>query len=221
MTSAKRFLLAWIVALVWILFPLFSAPAERTSATPTNPLALLQELVVASPQNSTSYERTYFPHWRNAGRRCLDTREEVLIRESKIAIAPTCEDIDEGLWTSLYDGKTVRRASELEIDHVVALKEAWVSGAWQWTREKRKAFANDLGYSGSLLAVTIDSHDPKGDKDPSSWIPTRGACEFVRHWVAVKWRWQLTIDPAEKKAVSRVLKGNCGERAIFVTRNTS
>jgi hypothetical protein len=105
---------------------------------------------------------------------------------------------------------------ELEIDHLVALKEAWVSGAWQWTKERRDAFANDLGYIGSLIAVSVESHDPKGALGPGEWLPDEGACEFAERWVAVKWRWGLSVDSKELQALLKVFDGDCGMKPLAV-----
>ena len=76
-----------------------------------------------------------------------------------------------GDWLSVYDGVTWSDPAELEIDHVVALKEAWDSGAWGWTPERRSAFGNDLEDPRSLRAVTGSVNQAKSDKDPSNWIP--------------------------------------------------
>jgi len=197
---------------------LIASPAAAEGISPKTARALLEQLQVAEPVVSQKYDRKFFPHWRDSDRNCRNTRDEVLVRESSIATSGEC-DIVRGRWTSLYDGATVLSASELEIDHVVALKEAWISGAWRWSRDRRVAFANDLGYRGSLLAVTESSHEPKRDKDPARWLPRRGVCEFAVHWVAVKWRWQLTIDLQEQASLKRLLSGDCGKRGISdVTR---
>jgi len=197
---------------------LIASPAAAGGISPKTARALLEQLQVASPSIVTKYERRLFPHWRDSDRNCRNTRAEVLVRESSIATTGEC-DIVRGRWTSLYDGATVLSASELEIDHVVALKEAWISGAWRWSRDRRVAFANDLDYRGSLLAVTESSHEPKRDKDPAHWLPSRGVCEFAVHWVAVKWRWQLTIDLQEQTSLKKLLSGDCGKRVVSgVTR---
>lgn len=175
---------------------------------------LLTELQIAEPVLSPKYDREFFPHWRDSDRNCRNTRDEVLVRDSSLRTTGGC-DITEGRWTSLYDGVTVYLASELEIDHVVALREAWISGAWAWSRDRRLAFANDLGYRGALLAVTESSHGPKKDKDPARWLPSHGVCEFAIHWIAVKWRWQLTIDLQEKAALKELVTGDCGKRVVI------
>jgi hypothetical protein len=112
-----------------------------------------------------------------------------------------------GEWFSPYDGTTSSVSSRLDIDHMVPLKEAWVSGASTWSPARRQAFANDLGWTGSLIAVSASSNRSKGDRDPSRWMPTNTGywCAYLFDWVEVKYRWQLAVDPAEKQAISQDL----------------
>src|SRR5690606_5398782 len=81
------------------------------------------------------------------------------------------------------------------------------SGASTWDARTRKAFANDLGYAPTLAAVTSSVNRKKGDKDPASWLPAKNTCRYVAEWVAVKVRWGLSVDKAEKKKINRTLKG--------------
>lgn len=113
------------------------------------------------------------------------------------------------MWFSKYDGARTSNPSSFDIDHVVPLKEAWVSGADKWSPARREAFANDLGWVNSLIAVSASSNRSKSDRDPARWLPTRkkDRCRYVEVWVGVKYRWELTMDPAEKRAVDDVLSG--------------
>ena len=94
--------------------------------------------------------------------------------------------------------------ADVDIDHVVALKEAWDSGAWSWTSARRRAFANDLDDPRSLIAVTDNVNASKGDMDPAQWMPPRADahCQYLFDWVAVKVRWGLAVDLAERTAIS-------------------
>lgn len=96
------------------------------------------------------------------------------------------------------------------MDHHVALKETWVSGAHAWDASTRRAYANDLSSPETLNLLTSSVNQSKSDKDPSSWLPPEQSthCEYVRQWVVVKWRWQLTIDEVEKFAIQSVLDQN-------------
>lgn len=205
-----------VVAVVLVLVVLLSRSDVDKSVEPRSARELLNELTVEVPVQDNTYDREkQFASWRDADGDCLNTRDEVLKRDSFTTTNLGC-DVEVGEWVSLYDGLRVTSAAELEIDHLVALKEAWVSGAWQWTEERRDAFANDLGYIGSLVAVSVESHDPKGALDPAEWLPDEGVCEFAERWVAVKWRWSLSVDSRELQALLRVFDGDCGMKPLAV-----
>jgi hypothetical protein len=80
---------------------------------------------------------------------------------------------------------------------MVPLAEAWRSGAWAWSAAERMEFANDLGDSRTLLAVTASLNRSKGDKDVAGWLPQIGQCTYISNWIAVKSRFDLTVDPTE------------------------
>ena len=94
-------------------------------------------------------------------------------------------------------------ASALEVDHTVALANAWRSGAWSWTREQRFAFANDLTHNGHLIAIPSAENQSKADDGPDVWRPPLGTtwCAYARVWTAIKARWNLSATPAEWSAI--------------------
>ena len=106
--------------------------------------------------------------------------------------------VKSGRWYSWYDGKTWTLASDVDIDDVVALKEAWDSGAKSWSAANRSRFHNDLGYAWTLDAVTDNVNSSKGDSDPAQWLPPLASarCAYATHWVAIKYRWRLSSNPA-------------------------
>lgn len=114
-----------------------------------------------------------------------------------------------GRWVSVYNGKTFMDASDLDIDHMVPLANAWRSGANTWTQEKRKAFANDLTHS-QLLAVSAASNRSKGDQGPDEWQPPSNTywCTFGRAWVSVKSTYELSVTGNEKATIADML-GTC------------
>jgi len=162
-------------------------------------------------ERQAGYDRDLFPTWSRAGDPGCDVRDVVLIAESRTPVdrRPPCTIVS-GTWVSAYDGATATSPSAVEIDHVVALKEAWDSGAWAWPAERRVAYANDLSDPRTLIAVSGSSNSAKGDKDPSNWLP-RGddVCRFLADWVAVKARWGLAMDPSEWGRVKNQLEGPC------------
>lgn len=178
-------------------------------------------------ERSAGYDREKFVHWIDADGDSCDTRDEVLRQEAvdDPGVGSGC-DLSGGEWFSWYDAEEVTDSSDLDIDHVVALAEAWASGARGWTRGTRQRFANDLGDRRSLTAVTASSNRSKSDSDPAEWLPrTKARCRYVRDWVVVKSRWQLRVDRAEKRTVRRLVR-RCGtadetvrfERARVVRR---
>ncbi len=118
-----------------------------------------------------------------------DTRAEVLIAESLKRVRTTsgCY-VRTGKWFSKYDGLTFKRATNLDIDHMVPLAEAWGSGAKKWNSSTRGRFSNDLAYRYSLIAVSASSNRSKSDSDPSEWMPPRRKfhCDYAKQYTAVK-----------------------------------
>jgi hypothetical protein len=165
---------------------------------------VLAELPVAA-EHRAGYKRTLFRIWIDADGNGCDTRHEVLIAEAIVAptVGGSCA-LTGGEWLSLYDGLTFTDPGKLDIDHVVPLAEAWDSGAYAWDAARRKAFANDLDASWALIAVSAASNRSKGDQDPATWLPPRVEyrCQYLAVWVAIKARWHLTVDPAEKTAIA-------------------
>jgi hypothetical protein len=122
---------------------------------------------------------------------------------------------------SWYDGVTTTSPSTFDIDHVVPLEQAWVSGGRKWTSAKRTRYANDLGFAWTLDAVTAHSNRSKGDRDPAAWLPPRNHCAYAIHWVAIKYRWGLSIDSTERTELAKILVGTCGARTVPLPRRAS
>jgi len=144
------------------------------------------------------YSRNLFKHWIDVDKDGCNTRYEVLIAEAivKPKVGARCY-LTGGKWRSPYDGKVFTNPTGLDIDHMVPLAEAWRSGAWAWTAAQRMDFANDLEDSRSLIAVTASLNRSKGDRDVAGWLPPRAQCNYISNWIAVKWRFDLTVDPNE------------------------
>lgn len=178
--------------------------------------ALLAKLPVASETNA-GYDRSLFRHWIDADGDGCDTRAEVLMAESLVTTTRTSScTVKTGTWVSWVDGRTWTSASDLEIDHLVALSEAWGSGARSWSPLQRRRFANDLAYAWSLNAVTSSENARKSDLDPAGWLPPKAGvrCAYAIRWMAVKYRWRLAIDTTEKAALKGLLAGTCGQRIV-------
>ena len=171
---------------------------------PSTAQAILAGLAVNAEQ-STGYRRGDWRHWSDLDSDGCDTRCEVLADERRPG----------GDWYSVYDGRETSNPSTFDIDHLVPLAEAYESGGWNWSGRNRELFANDLSYEHSLIAVSASSNRSKGKRDPAEWLPPAEAahCFYAEAWIVVKWRWSLSVDPAEKNALIRLLDG-CPETAI-------
>ena len=183
------------------------APAE---AQPASRFVTLLRALPTDNAVHGGYVRSKFKLWVDADGDGCNSRAEVLMAESKKTTthSSTCT-IRTGKWVSVYDGLTETTASKVDIDHMVPLAEAWRSGAYKWTAERRKAYANDLGYAFSLIAVTAKSNRSKSDSDPAGWLPSvlSYRCTYAASWVAIKYRWGLTVDTAERAALNLILRG--------------
>lgn len=156
------------------------------------------------------YDRDEFDHWSDLDGDGCHTREEVLIAERDAGRVEGCRVVG-GRWFSAYDGKSLARPGALDVDHMVALGEAWDSGAHDddtWSEDKRERYANDLGYRDSLIGVSLGSNRAKGDKDPAEWMPPREAvwCRYATMWTTVKIRWDLAADEAEVTALREMFR---------------
>lgn len=170
-------------------------------------LGLLTALdcVAVAEEHIGGYKRSLFKHWIDANRNGKDTRAEVLIAESLVSVtfSSTGKTVSTGKWLSLYDGETWTKASDVDVDHVVALAEAWRSGAWKWSSSRRQSYANDLGVAWTLRAVTDNVNQEKSDDDPTYWLPPleSATCVYLTEWVAVKIRWKLSVDAEERQSI--------------------
>ena len=166
----------------------------------------------------TGYRRSLFTHWSDLDGNGCDTREEVLKRDStsRPQVDPYRCYVVAGDWYSVYDGAKLNDRGDVDIDHVVALKEAWDSGAWAWSDSQRKAYANDLTDSRTLIAVRDRVNASKSDKDPSNWMPPLRSywCSYLGDWISVKARWGLSMDQSEFGRVKNLLNSDCSGLTI-------
>jgi DNA uptake protein ComE-like DNA-binding protein len=185
-----------------------SAPAPSTAAT-----SMLDLLAVVPEPSRSGYDRDLFPHWSDTNGSGCDARQDTLAAQviglPQVDLFDRCVII-EGDWHSIYDGVTHSGSpSELDVDHVVALAEAWDSGASTWSRERRRAFAND---PRNLVAVTASSNRSKGDRDLGEWRPAQRSawCVTATMTVETKAAYGLSVDAAERAALAEML-ALCGQ----------
>jgi hypothetical protein len=197
-----------------------TAPAapDRTGTLAPGPpgsaRALLTTLPVKGRAPKTGYDRDRFgPAWADTDRNGCDTRNDVLARDlAGETFRPGTHDcvVQSGRLADPYTGRTITfskaRANAVQIDHVVALADAWQTGAATWPAARRRQFAND---PLNLLAVDGPTNQAKGDGDAATWLPPAKPfrCRYVARQVAVKAKYRLWVTPAERAALARVLAG--------------
>ena len=191
---------------------------ETTAPKPTTPkapvagtaLAAIAGLTVKGRAPKTGYTRDQFGQsWFDTDRNGCDTRNDILRRDLKSRqMQNACKVLAGTLAPDPYTGASIRfvygGASEVDIDHVVALSDAWQKGAASWPAGKRLALAND---PLNLLAVDSSTNRSKGDGDAATWLTPNKAfrCTYVARQVAVKGKYAIWVTSAERDAMTRVL----------------
>ena len=164
-------------------------------------LALFSQIAFAN------YSRSSFKHWIDEDGDCLNTRQEVLQKESLETVEIKNCRVVRGKWYDAYGGQFYTQTSKLDIDHIIPLKEAWESGADKWNAKKRKEFANDYD---NLIAVSRSLNRQKGAKDPAEWLPphTEYICEYIARWIYIKEKYNLKMDTKEQQKIEEIQE-NC------------
>ena len=193
--------------------PPLDPQAAISSAAPGSALAAVAGLEVKGRAPRTGYARTRFgTAWSDVDHNGCDTRDDVLRRDlTAIRIRAGTDGcvVIAGMLADPYTGRSITfakaAADKVQIDHVIALSDAWQTGAQGWSPDTRLAFAND---PLNLLAVDGPANQEKGDSDAASWLPAYKAfrCGYVSRQVAVKVRYRLWVTAAERDAIVRVLK---------------
>lgn len=176
----------------------------------------------ARPVGTAAYVRDAFgPAWSDVDGNGCNQRDDVLLRDAvpgtaRVQRQGRCDhDVLGGTWGDPYTGarlvftdlKDLSQAQAIQIDHVVPLAEAWVSGASTWGGKRRLRYANDLD---GLVASSGPVNASKGAFDPAAWRPKkRFQCAYATWWIRIKHRWGLEVDPSEVRALGEML-GTCG-----------
>ena len=151
--------------------------------------------------NIPEYDREAWPHWVDDDNDAEDTRQEILLRDSLLPVTKVNGRILTGLWVCLYTGRIITDAGRVDIDHIVALKEAHRFGGFEWGATKRRELAND---PENLIAVWSSSNRSKSAKNAYQGMPPN-----ITNWATyldmrekIINKYQLTQSSAELKAVA-------------------
>lgn len=186
-----------------------TASVPAASEATGSAIEALATLPVKGKAPKTGYDRNQFgPAWKDVNGNGCDTRNDILIRDlMERGMNGNCIVMTGVLYPDPYTGKNItftRGKSTVDIDHVVALGNAWITGAFQWDATKRLNIAND---PLNLLAVDYSANRQKGDADAATWLPQNKSyrCSYVARQIAVKAKYGLWVTQPEKNMMSTVL----------------
>jgi hypothetical protein len=169
----------------------------------------LETLAVKGRAPKTGYARTEFGNGWSTQNGC-DTRNIILFRDLQQVVTDDECKVLSGILDDPYTQTKIQfvraEGEKVQIDHVIALSDAWQKGAQQLSKETRTALAND---PLELLAVDGPSNQQKGDGDAATWLPSNAGfrCSYVARQIAVKQKYTLWVTSAEKSAMLKVLSG--------------
>jgi hypothetical protein len=154
---------------------------------------------------------------------CFNTRAKVLERDSLTPVQTSPSNrcvISSGTWRDPYTGATITSARDVQIDHVVPLKQAYLSGAFAWSKQKRCLYGNFMKSTYHLLSVKGFENMRKGDKTPAHYLPPDRSyvCEYIRNWLKIKLAWKLVLSSEEGYAINQILKSqSCDSRTLRIS----
>lgn len=200
--------------------------AETAKPSPNKKISLLELTKVDQkfPRPEERYDRDkHYGGWINItkDKSCLNTREVVLKRSSTPDQIETTKNgcrILRGEWLDPYTDQQFTNPRDIQIDHMVPLKNSYVSGGHLWSAEKRCAYANYLGNSFHLLAVSGDANEEKLDHSPVQYMPPNKAyrCEYLKNWLRIKMIWKLAMSDDEVKAIQGWIAESDCDQTEFV-----
>ena len=203
------------IVVITLLLTLLSP--SNTQAEPIDALAALNNLEVKGRAPKTGYARSQFPHWSDPDRNGCDARNDTLKRDlTNITYKVGTRDckVIAGQLLDPFSGKVITFSTTkvvIDIDHVVALSNAWQTGAAYFDKALRTQIAND---PLNLLAVDSKLNRQKGDGDAATWLPPSKTfrCEYVARQVAVKGKYKLWVTEPEKVAITKILSSCAGQK---------
>lgn len=162
-------------------------------------------------QSASKYDRSYFGNWADQDRDCINTRHELLMKQSTSTIDTDSNrcTVSRGRWLDPYTGKTFYEARQVDIDHLVPLKWAWDHGADKWSKAKRVQFAND---EVNLFAVQASVNRQKGALGLLEWLPPAKSfhCQYVLRFTRVVKSYGLVLSDYEQRKFQELKDQKCG-----------
>ena len=203
------------IVLLALLFT--TLPLSNTAQADQDALTVLNSLEVKGRAAKTGYTRSQFPHWSDPDRNGCDARNDTLKRDlTQISFKSGTRDckVLTGQLLDPFSGKVIAFSSTksmIDIDHVVALSNAWQTGAAYFDKTKRAAIAND---PLNLIAVDAKLNRQKGDGDAATWLPPLKSyrCDYVARQIAVKAKYGLWVTQPEKGAIIKLLEKCEGQK---------
>ena len=197
-----------------------STVADTSATDAQTALAVLATLEVKGRAPKTGYDRDEFgQRWLDVDRNGCDTRNDILARDlTEIVRSGSCT-VSTGALADPFTGEEIafergqNTSARIQIDHVVALSDAWQKGAQELTADERASFAND---PLNLLAVSGPANQQKGDSDAATWLPRnkKFRCAYVARQISVKATYALWVTQAEHDAMAQVLAACPDEPAL-------
>ena len=180
------------------------------------------------PVPSEKYMRKlHFGRWINdpTDDTCMNTRAKVLVRDSDANVTyrngKTCV-VEDGQWHDPYTDTELTSSRQIQIDHMVPLKNAYMSGAFAWDYKMRCLYANYMGFRPHLVSAEAHQNMSKGDNGPEGYLPPNESfrCQYIRNWLAIKMIWRLALTPNEAQAIhENIAKYNCDPKAFVFTKS--
>ncbi len=175
-----------------------------------------------------SYNRIHhFGRWVNDKRDqgCQNTRAKVLVRDSKVPVVFKSNSectVESGQWNDPYTKTVLTDAvSEVQVDHLVPLKNAYISGAHAWDYQTRCLYANYLGSNYHLKPIDAPENMKKSDGTPARYMPANKEyrCTYIKNWLLVKMVWNLEMTHKEATAIKEIIaEENCNPQQFQITQ---
>ena len=202
-----------------------TATRQKPTTTSTSATTVLRVTVSAVPAPLPDYDRHDWKQWTDADRDCQDARNEVLIAESRTAVAYRTDRkcrVAAGEWLAPYTNTIVTDPGRLDVDHMVPLGNAHDSGAWQWSANQREQHANYLEHPQHLIAVTASANRSKGARGPDEWKPEDRSywCQYAVDCITIKSTWELTVTQQEHTSLVQMLN-TCAKRPELMVSSQS